>query len=168
MWSGYVDGSLGCGMWVEYDYDGEHDGGMWWSKCLKHDGWGRGWDKCLEHEDGMWYVIFSKRHDHKGRSGMWVCGWRMRGIGSGMSHGEINVRDQASTGMNRGPTGMIRCSIGMNRGRPGLHREIGPATTGVAPGTTGNVPGTTGTAPWLHRGPNTPQQSHGNAPVEPL
>ncbi|KAH3719374.1 hypothetical protein DPMN_062206 [Dreissena polymorpha] len=33
-------------------------------------------------------------------------------------------------------------------------------TTGVAPGTTGTVPGTTGTAPYLHRGPNTPQQSH--------
>ncbi|KAH3811516.1 hypothetical protein DPMN_139926 [Dreissena polymorpha] len=118
---GYVGGSFGCGMWVEYDYDGMHDGGMWWSKCLKHDGWDMRWDKCLEHEDGMWYVIFSKsvgksswalgrdywvEHDHKGRSGMWVCGWRMRfhfvilrirmgccmgnehvayGIGSGMS-----------------------------------------------------------------------------------
>ncbi|KAH3806302.1 hypothetical protein DPMN_134621 [Dreissena polymorpha] len=36
------------------------------------------------------------------------------------------LRDQASTGMNRGPTGMIRCSNGMNRGRPG--------TTGAPPG----------------------------------
>ncbi|KAH3811488.1 hypothetical protein DPMN_139898 [Dreissena polymorpha] len=86
---GYVGDSFGCGMWVEYDHD--HDGGMWWSKCLKHDG--------KEHEggvgvcgwsirDGMWYVIFSKsvgksswalgrdywvEHDHKGRSGMCGC-----------------------------------------------------------------------------------------------
>ncbi|KAH3803333.1 hypothetical protein DPMN_131591 [Dreissena polymorpha] len=37
--------------------------------------------------------------------------------------GRALVRDQASTGMNRGPTGMIWCSTGMNRGRPGLHRE---------------------------------------------
>ncbi|KAH3707920.1 hypothetical protein DPMN_067340 [Dreissena polymorpha] len=36
------------------------------------------------------------------------------------------VRDQASTGMNRGPTGMNRCSTKMTRGRPG--------TTGASPG----------------------------------
>ncbi|KAH3772755.1 hypothetical protein DPMN_174101 [Dreissena polymorpha] len=47
--------------------------------------------------------------------------------------GGAPVRDQASTGMNRGPTGMNRgptgmnrCSTGMNRGRPG--------TTGSPPG----------------------------------
>ncbi|KAH3838671.1 hypothetical protein DPMN_112081, partial [Dreissena polymorpha] len=33
--------------------------------------------------------------------------------------GGAPVRDQASTGMNRGPTGMNRCSTGINRGRPG-------------------------------------------------
>ncbi|KAH3811232.1 hypothetical protein DPMN_139639 [Dreissena polymorpha] len=36
------------------------------------------------------------------------------------------VRDQESTGMNRGTTGMNRCSTGMTRGRPG--------TTGAPPG----------------------------------
>ncbi|KAH3751518.1 hypothetical protein DPMN_186079 [Dreissena polymorpha] len=29
--------------------------------------------------------------------------------------GGAPVRDQASTGLNRGPTGMNRCSTGMNR-----------------------------------------------------
>ncbi|KAH3712597.1 hypothetical protein DPMN_072348 [Dreissena polymorpha] len=33
--------------------------------------------------------------------------------------GGAQVRDQASTGMNRDPTGMNRCSTGMKRGRPG-------------------------------------------------
>ncbi|KAH3883895.1 hypothetical protein DPMN_007863 [Dreissena polymorpha] len=40
--------------------------------------------------------------------------------------GGAPVRDQASTGMNRGFTGMNRCSTGMNCGRPG--------TTGAPPG----------------------------------
>ncbi|KAH3716934.1 hypothetical protein DPMN_059668 [Dreissena polymorpha] len=37
--------------------------------------------------------------------------------------GGAPVRDQASTGMNRGPIGMNRCSTVMNCGPPGLHRE---------------------------------------------
>ncbi|KAH3712372.1 hypothetical protein DPMN_072072 [Dreissena polymorpha] len=57
--------------------------------------------------------------------------------------GGAPVRDQASTGMNRGPTGMNRCSTGMNRGRPGLHRESITMfnTSGMnreSPGRTGN------------------------------
>ncbi|KAH3800775.1 hypothetical protein DPMN_154417 [Dreissena polymorpha] len=44
--------------------------------------------------------------------------------------GGAPVRDQASTGMNRGPTGTNRCSTGMNRGQPG--------TNGALPGKTGN------------------------------
>ncbi|KAH3888368.1 hypothetical protein DPMN_012401 [Dreissena polymorpha] len=39
--------------------------------------------------------------------------------------GGAPVRDQASTGMNRGHTGMNRCSTGMNSRRPG--------TTGATP-----------------------------------
>ncbi|KAH3834562.1 hypothetical protein DPMN_107892 [Dreissena polymorpha] len=37
--------------------------------------------------------------------------------------GEASVRDQASTGMNRGSTGMNRCSNGMKRARPGTTRS---------------------------------------------
>ncbi|KAH3812449.1 hypothetical protein DPMN_140881 [Dreissena polymorpha] len=64
--------------------------------------------------------------------------------------GGAPVRDQASTGLNRGPPGMNRCSTGMNRGRPGttgappgLHRESIKMfnTSGMnreSPGRTGN------------------------------
>ncbi|KAH3891739.1 hypothetical protein DPMN_015846 [Dreissena polymorpha] len=47
--------------------------------------------------------------------------------------GGAPVRDQASTGLNRGPTGMNRCSTGRNRGRPG--------TTGDNRGSTRAPPG---------------------------
>ncbi|KAH3823093.1 hypothetical protein DPMN_124891 [Dreissena polymorpha] len=64
--------------------------------------------------------------------------------------GGAPVRDQASTGMNRGHTGMNRCSTGMNSRRPG--------TTGAPPSPVRTDNDRRGT---LHRDPNRPRQSYG-------